>query len=106
MRRPVPLLLALALLAVSSVHLCAPVAAADQADTAADDELIEREITTVIGGDAEDGAEGGNDTAQEDVDERDVLVLTEKTFDDAIKKHKNILVRYHGLVHMSCACLI
>ena len=93
MRRPVPLLLALALLALSSVHLCAPVAAADQADTAGDDELIEREITTSFGEDADDGAGGGDDAAQEDVDESDVLVLTEKTFDDAIKKHKNILVR-------------
>jgi hypothetical protein len=95
--RPVPLLLAVALLALGSVQLCTRVAAAEQADAAGDDEMIERTITTTID-DEEGGAEAG-DAEQDNVDESDVLVLTDKSFDDAIEKHKNILVGYSGTAH-------
>lgn len=90
-RRLTPLLLAACLIACALTRLPAPVTAAAEAETLSDEEIAE-EATLAGEDDAIDAADIGEEQEEEAVDEKDVLVLTDATFDDAIKKHKYILV--------------
>lgn len=87
-------LLLIAFLIGSAVLL--PFAKAD-AETLSQEEIAEEAVLKEAAGEIDpDAPEVAEEQTEETVDEKDVLVLTEDTFDDALKNNQNILVEFYA----------